>query len=143
MFFSTHPATTETYTLSLHDALPISLRPRRISGARQSPGRTRPPARPPARGLPPRSRTLRRGRTRRRDDGRGPRRSGRERAARPDLLRKAPIPRRHPFITRRARASFFSGGEEDGARLRIYPRRRTKQHEESTRTFVPLSCEFV
>src|SRR5438876_7151597 len=34
-YFSTHPATTELYTLSLHDALPISARGAGARGGRQ------------------------------------------------------------------------------------------------------------
>src|ERR1035438_3780926 len=37
MFFFNHPATTEIYTLSLHDALPIWVQPRPASCRRQVP----------------------------------------------------------------------------------------------------------
>src|SRR2546427_195013 len=40
-FFFNDTATTEIYTLSLHDALPISLRGARRSGASRAPGRRR------------------------------------------------------------------------------------------------------
>src|SRR3989454_2200377 len=64
VFFFNDTATTEIYTLSLHDALPISPRgdpppfPRRPSAPRRAPGRTprgRPPRSPRGRVRAPRS----------------------------------------------------------------------------------------
>src|SRR2546421_8744197 len=51
LFFFNDTATTEIYTLSLHDALPISASP--APGARASPPGWRRPAPPPRRGSPP------------------------------------------------------------------------------------------
>src|SRR6266700_2739619 len=47
-FFFNDPATTEIYTLSLHDALPISPRPRNAPSAPDAPSTQRQPWHPPS-----------------------------------------------------------------------------------------------